>query len=70
MTKIFELESINPIGFIKQVYPQKFCDFCRGELSDVCGNCQENNCDTCLVTSENNAYYHTHCKSRKQTNSN
>lgn len=59
--KRFNLINITPIGMIKDVYPETYCNICNGHLSDRCGRCIDSNTRVCKIVCNNDKYYHRHC---------
>lgn len=60
---IFKFIDFSPIGFKENNYPVQLCSICKGELNEICHFCLENGQKECVVTNNNNDYYHTHCYS-------
>jgi hypothetical protein len=57
----FRLTKFVPVGFKEVNYEINMCLLCRGKLTEVCSECQKNNCENCPVVKKDHTDYHSHC---------
>jgi hypothetical protein len=58
---IFQLTNISPIAFRYINYPVNMCALCKGQLTEICYSCKDNNITDCDVIVKDDVYYHKHC---------